>query len=413
MALNGENGDNASASIRPDDENITREPAGERRNKRRADDEESTPTAVDIPLSDVAGARAPGVPRAQVAPEGPEAPTLNECAKSMPASATGIPCQRQRRRQAHAPDARPQAHVGPDAPVASPVFTSAQLQQLLSLLQQQAPTVTETNATPNETSISAKSAKEKKETVKRARTAKIARAEGTTAKATPAPENPADSDTSDDEAGEAPADNAFFSTTKHLRPLPTSNPNLIASSFKNAAVREQAELLEDLRAYLMHAEQKVRLNEPASAIELLEEALSLVNNRFKLLHFADYTNFRVANRFKMYEEKSLFTSRPFKQAMADVAAMERAQGNPGRAARGGGRGTGAFGNKRGPPMDNNIRSFRGTCFKCGQPGHMANMCPDNGRPRKVPALQAVPNELTRAPLVREEKYVELGQSLRL
>ncbi|CAI7760070.1 unnamed protein product [Closterium sp. NIES-54] len=135
----------------------------------------------------------------------------------------------------------------------------------------------------------------------------------------------------------------------------------------------------------MHAEQKVRLNEPASAVELLEEALSLVNNRFKLLHVADYTNFRVANRFKMYEEKSLFTSRPFKQAMADVAAMERAQGDPGRAARGGGRGTGAFGNKRGPPMDNNIRSFRGTCFKCGQPGHMANMCPDNGRGAQGPA----------------------------
>ncbi|CAI7880950.1 unnamed protein product [Closterium sp. NIES-54] len=123
----------------------------------------------------------------------------------------------------------------------------------------------------------------------------------------------------------------------------------------------------------MHAEQKVRLNEPARAIELLEEALSLVNNRFKLLHVADYTNFRVANRFKMYEEKSLFTSRPFKQAMADVAAMERAQGNPGRAARGGGRGTGAFGNKRGPSMDNNIRGFRGTCSKCGQPDHMANI----------------------------------------
>ncbi|CAI7772964.1 unnamed protein product [Closterium sp. NIES-53] len=294
MALNGENGDNANASIRPDDGNIAREPAGERRNKRRADDEESTSTAVNILLSDVAGARAPGVPRAQVAPEVPEAPAVNECAKSMPASATGTPRQRQRRRQAHAPDARPQAHVGPDAPqapdapqvpdapVASPVFTSAQLQQLLSLLQQQAPAVTETDTTPNETSISAKSAKEIRETVKRARTAKIARAEGTTAKATPAPENPADSDTSDDEA---------------------------------------AELLEDLRAYLMHAEQKVRLNEPASAIELLEEALSLVNKRFKLLHVADYTNFRVANRFKMYEEKSLFTSRPFKQAMADVAAV--------------------------------------------------------------------------------------------
>ncbi|CAI7787762.1 unnamed protein product [Closterium sp. NIES-53] len=330
MALNGENGDNANASIRPDDGNITREPAGERRNKRRANDEESTPTAVDILLSDVAGACALGVPRAQVAPEGPEAPAFNECAKSTPASATGTPRQRQRRRQAHAPDVRPQAHVGPDAPqahdmpVASPAFTSAQLQQLLSLLQQQAPAVTETNATPNETSISAKSAKEKRETVKRARTAKIARAEGTTAKATPAPENPADSDTSDDEAGEAPADNAFFSTTEHLPPLPTSDSNLTASSFKNAAVREQAELLEDLRAYLMHAEQKVRLNEPASAIELLEEALSLVNNRFKLLHVADYTNFRVANRFKMYEENSLFTSRPFKQAMADVAAMERA-----------------------------------------------------------------------------------------
>ncbi|CAI7877427.1 unnamed protein product [Closterium sp. NIES-54] len=353
MALNGENGDNANASIRPDDGNIAREPAGERRNKRRADDEESTSTAVNILLSDVAGARAPGVPRAQVAPEVPEAPAVNECAKSMPASATGTPRQRQRRRQAHAPDARPQAHVGPDAPqapdapqvpdapVASPVFTSAQLQQLLSLLQQQAPAVTETDTTPNETSISAKSAKEIRETLVR----------------------------------HLPIMH-FVSTTEHLPPLPTSNPNLTASSFKNAAVREQAELLEDLRAYLMHAEQKVRLNEPASAIELLEEALSLVNKRFKLLHVADYTNFRVANRQASIAGISRRTL---------TAAMERAQGNPGRAARGGGRGTGAFGNKRGPPMDNNIRSFRGTCFKCGQPGHKANMCPDNGRGAQGPA----------------------------
>ncbi|CAI7879972.1 unnamed protein product [Closterium sp. NIES-53] len=118
MALNGENSDNANASIRPDDGNITREPAGERRNKSRADDEESTPTAVDILLSDVAGARASGVPRAQVAPEGPEALAVNECAKSTPASASGTPRQRQCCRQAHTPDARPQAHVGPDAPQA-------------------------------------------------------------------------------------------------------------------------------------------------------------------------------------------------------------------------------------------------------------------------------------------------------
>ncbi|CAI5498578.1 unnamed protein product, partial [Closterium sp. Naga37s-1] len=86
-------------------------------------------------------------------------PVVNKGAKSTPASTTGTPRQRHRRRQAHAPDTRPQAHVGPDAPqaadapqatdapqaadapqapdapVASPVFTSAQLQHLLSLLQ--------------------------------------------------------------------------------------------------------------------------------------------------------------------------------------------------------------------------------------------------------------------------------------
>ncbi|CAI7800023.1 unnamed protein product [Closterium sp. NIES-54] len=153
----------------------------------------------------------------------------------------------------------------------------------------------------------------------------------------------------------------------------------------NAAVREQAEVLEYLRVYLKHAEHKVRHNKPASALEFLGEAFTLITNRFKLLHVADYTNFRTANRFKLYEDKSVFTSRPFKQAVADIAAMERAQGNFNRAPRGGGRGPMAFGNKRGPPSDGNGGNFRGSCYRCGQPGHMANACPENGVGAQGPA----------------------------
>ncbi|CAI7879541.1 unnamed protein product [Closterium sp. NIES-53] len=388
MALNGGESNTATAPTRLESARNAREIAGDRPNKRRAEDGEISPTGVDVPLgateAHAAGveAHAPGVPRAPVVPD---APATTEGAKSAPTSAAGTPRPRQRRRPVG-----PDAPVGPHAQVATgaqvaPSFTAAQLQQLLTLLQQQTPAVTEEIATPSAISVSAKSEKAKTESVKRARTTKTGRGEDTHAIATPVTNNPTDSDNEEDEDGEAHAINVAFASDEQLPPLPSPNPTITAASFKNAAVREQAEVLEHLRAYLKHAEHKVRHNEPASALEFLGEAFTLITNRFKLLHVADYTNFRTANRFKLYEDKSIFTSRPFKQAVADVAAMERAQGNFNRAPRGGGRGPMAFGNKRGPPSDGNGRSFRGSCYRCGQPGHMANACPENGVGAQGPA----------------------------
>ncbi|CAI7792140.1 unnamed protein product [Closterium sp. NIES-54] len=388
MALSGDEGNTATASVRPESGRNAREIAGDRPNKRRADDGEISPTGVHVLLGATEAhtpgvkAHAPGVPRAPVAPQ---ALAATEGAKSAPTSAAGIPRPRQRRRPVDrdAP-VGPDTPVGPDVQVA-PNFTTAQLQQLLSLLQQQAPAVTEEIATPNATSVSAKSEKAKTESVKHARTKKTGRGEDTRAAAAPVMNNPIDSDNKDDDDGEAHALNAAFAPVEQLPPLPSPNPTLTAASFKNAAVREQAEVLEHLRAYLKHAEHKVRHNEPESALEYLGEVFTLITNRFKLLHVADYTNFRTANRFKLYEDKSVFTSRPFKQAVADVAAMERAQGNFNRTPRGGGRGPMAFGNQRGPPFDGNGRSFRGSCFRCGQPGHMANACPENRGGAQGPA----------------------------
>ncbi|CAI7892707.1 unnamed protein product [Closterium sp. NIES-53] len=315
MALNGGESNTATAPTRPESARNAREIAGDRPNKRRAEDGEISPTGVDVLLG------------------------------ATEAHAAGV--------EAHAPG--------------------------------QTPAVTEEIATPNATSVSAKSEKAKTESVQRARTTKTGRGEDTRAFATPVTNNPTNSDNEEDEDGEAHAINVAFASDEQLPLLPSPNPTITAASFKNAAVREQAEVLEHLRAYLKHAEHKVRHNEPASALEFLGEAFTLITNRFKLLHVADYTNFRTANRFKLYEDKSVFTSRPFKQAVTDVAAMERAQGNFNRAPRGGGRGPMAFGNKCGPPSEGNGRSFRGSCYRCGQLGHMANACPENGVGAQGPA----------------------------
>ncbi|CAI7833969.1 unnamed protein product [Closterium sp. NIES-53] len=308
MALNGGEGNTATASVRPESGRNAREIAGDRPNKRRADDGEISPTGVDILLGATEAhapgveAHAPDVPRAPVAPQ---ALAATEGAKSAPTSAAGTPRPRQRRRPV-GPDAPmgSNAPVGPDAQVA-PNFTAAQLQQLLSLLQQQAPAVTEEIATPNATSVSAKSEKAKTKSVKHAHKTKTGRGEDTRAAASPVMNNPIDSDNEDDDDGEAHALNAAFAPVEQLPPLPSPNPTLTAASFKNAAVREQAEVLEHLRAYLKHAEHKVRHNEPESALEYLGEAFTLITNRFKLLHVADYTNFRTENRFKLYEDKSV------------------------------------------------------------------------------------------------------------
>ncbi|CAI7862854.1 unnamed protein product [Closterium sp. NIES-53] len=174
--------------------------------------------------------------------------------------------------------------------------------------------------------------------------------------------------------------------TSHLPPLPsTTNTTWSAATFNDAHVRAKAEILEDMRAYLKHAEYKLQHGDLAGGLEMVVAALDDISACFDMFQVEDAADDRVAKRYKMYLQKSLLTSRPFKQAVADVAAMDRAAGAHARSHRGGNHGAMAFAPKRGPPTSGNFQGFCGSCFRCGQPGHVANACPRNGHGGQGPA----------------------------
>ncbi|CAI7847508.1 unnamed protein product [Closterium sp. NIES-54] len=249
----------------------TRDLAGERRNKRRAEDGSPAPTAVDVLLG---GLEVNKGGDAQQHPSAPAAPVAPAAQVAMAAGA------------AHATNAE---HT--PAPAAGPSSTRG----------------ARTNRHDNDAATSSP----------------------------PAPAADNDTDDSEDEAGEAPVNNVNFNGTEHLPPLPSSNLTFSAATFVNDSVREQAELLEDLRAYLLHAEYKAQRGDPAGGLELISHALNLISGRFEVLQVEDASDFRTAKRFKLYQQKSLLTSRPFKQAVADMVAMNRAASGYARVNRGG------------------------------------------------------------------------------
>ncbi|CAI7838825.1 unnamed protein product [Closterium sp. NIES-53] len=371
-----------------DSDRNARNLAGERRNKRRAEDEPPALTAVDMLLGGLEvnkGSDAQQHPSAHVAPVVPAAQVATAAgaahatdAEHTPAPAAGPSRQRQRRRTAVC------SSDATTAPALTQALTSDQINALLSLLQQQPVSVTAT-----ETALYAASASAKKENVKKengTQGARTNRHDNDTASASPpAPAADNDTDDSEDESGEAPVNNVNFNGTEHLPPLPSSNLTFSAATFVNDSVREQAELLEDLRAYLLHAEYKAQRGDPAGGLELISHALNLILGRFEVLQVEDASDFCTAKRFKLYQQKSLLTSRPFKQAVADMAAMDRAASGYARVNHGGNNAPMPFLPKRGPPPTANCRGFRGSCFRCGQPGHVASACLRNGHGGQGPA----------------------------
>ncbi|CAI7932431.1 unnamed protein product [Closterium sp. NIES-54] len=318
----------------------------------------------------------PVAPLAQVATAAGAAHATD--AEHTPAPAAGTSRQRQRRRAAVS------SSDATTAPTLTQALTSDQVNALLSLLQQQPVSITTA-----ETALPAASASAKKENAKKEKGMRGARTNRHDNDAvTPAPPAPAadnDTDDSEDEVGEARVNHVNFNVTEHLPPLPSSNLTFSAATFVNDSVREQVEQLEDLRAYLLHAEYKVQRGDPAGGFELISHALNLISGRFEVLQVEDASDFRTAKRFKLYQQKSLLTSRPFKQAVADMAAMDWAASGYARINHGGNNAPMPFLPKRGPPPMANCRGFRGLCFRCGRPGHVASAYPRNGHGGQGPA----------------------------
>ncbi|CAI7912279.1 unnamed protein product [Closterium sp. NIES-53] len=113
---------------------------------------------------------------------------------------------------------------------------------------------------------------------------------------------------------------------------------------------------------------------------------TLINKCFEVLLVADEAGFEAADRFQLYQSKSVLTSRSYKLVVANVAASKRAHMSYNRTVRGNGLDNGEIGNKGARQGSCQNRAFKGTCFRCGQPGHMANACPMGGRGGQGPTL---------------------------
>ncbi|CAI7808413.1 unnamed protein product [Closterium sp. NIES-53] len=195
----------------------------------------------------------------------------------------------------------------------------------------------------------------------------------------------------------ATAAGAAHATDAEHTPAPAAGPSrqhqrrrtaVSSSDATTALALTQALTPDQVNALLSLLQQRpvsAQRGDPAGGLELISHALNLISGRFKVLQVEDASDFRTAKRFKLYQQKSLLTSRPFKQAVADMAAMDRAASGYARVSRGGNNAPMPFLPKRGPPPTANCRGFRSSCFHCGQLGHVASAYPRNGHGGQGPA----------------------------
>ncbi|CAI7860943.1 unnamed protein product [Closterium sp. NIES-53] len=195
---------------------------------------------------------------------------------------------------------------------------------------------------------------------------------------------PDDSDDSENEDGEAPDNLARRRILAPTPPLPSLNPTPAATTFMRKGVRDQAEVFSAIQAHLRHVEFKLQHGDVEGAFSNVAQFETLINKRFEVLLVADEAGFEAADRFQLYQAKSVLTSRSYKLAVADVAALKRARTGFARGGRLPPR-DGEMESKGMPPAGCHEPRFKGVCFRCGQPGHMAKNCPMGGRGAQGPA----------------------------
>ncbi|CAI7806764.1 unnamed protein product [Closterium sp. NIES-53] len=343
-----------------------------RRPKRAAEESrEDLATGVEVLLGggSPAPSEEPSAPRA--ASRQPREVAKKTSTDAAVLTTTSSPSGARVKQHAPAPSSHTQATTEPNPP-----FNPAQLQAQLALLQQHAPVTVGTSKNEDATT-SAKYDKKKEEAPAVApRPPKTARIEKDPA---PAPVED-DSDESDDADGKAsPRRHNPIFTHASCSTLPPLNPATTNSTFNHKGVRDQAEVFSAIQAHLRHIEFNLQRGDAEGARTNISQIESLINKRFEVLLVADEAGFEAADRFQLYQSKSVLTSRSYKLAVADVAASKRARMTYNRPTRGGGLKAGELGNKGSGQGSCQERTFKGTCFRCGQPGHMANACPMGGR----------------------------------
>ncbi|CAI7733602.1 unnamed protein product [Closterium sp. NIES-54] len=161
--------------------------------------------------------------------------------------------------------------------------------------------------------ISAKIEKQK-EPVAPPRSTKVARTNNATPAPPPAPAPtqariPDDSDDSENEDGEAPDNLARCRILAPAPPLPPLNPTPAATTFMRKEVRDQAEVFSAIQAHLRHIEFKLQHGDVEGALSNVAQVETLINKRFEVLLVADEAGFEAADRFQLYQAKSVLTSR--------------------------------------------------------------------------------------------------------
>ncbi|CAI7846642.1 unnamed protein product [Closterium sp. NIES-53] len=169
-----------------------------------------------------------------------------------------------------------------------------------------------------------------------------------------------------------------------LPPLPSPHPSTAAAAFNRKGVRDQAEVFEALQTYLAHMEHKIRGGDAAGALKTVGQAQDLIKRHFDVLVVADHAGFDVAERYQILKTTAVLTSCSFKMAVADMAALKRMKTGFARGSRPCHRDSPHFMPKT-MGSGNGCRGFKGTCFRCGQNGHMASACPHRGHGGNGPA----------------------------